>query len=362
MKKNILALILALAMALTLAACGGDKGNAGSNGGSNGGGNGGGSTDEYFEFNFSMHAAAESTFGTIFREFFDEIEEKTDGHVKINIYGSGTLAAAADVADMVKSGGVDMGWIFTGFYYGEYPLTDVLNLPMLGAENVEQGTNVLWDVFEEYPQVYDEWSDFKPLMIYPNPVNYFFSTKPITSMDDLHNISIRAVAGGTANMLTNVGANVITMPPNDIYDSISKNNIQAFVGEPTMVPDYSLGEVAPYRSTMGLYQAGFIVAMNRDAYNSLPAEYQAVIDEYATRAASVRYAQKMDEYVEQCNASYEAMGNTFVEMPESVEAEFAAEAEKIGQAWIETYTTDDFDAAEYYAFVKDAYAKYAPAE
>lgn len=352
-KLNLLALILALAMAITLTACssGGDTKDPDPD-------QSGGSTGENFEFNFSMHTAADSTYGNLLREVFDEINEKTDGHVKINIFGSGTLAAAADVADMVQSRGVDMGWIFTGFYYGEYPLTDVLNLPMLGAKNVEQGTNVLWDIFEQYPQAAEEWSNYKTLMIYPCPVDYFYSSIPLDSAEGLKNTSIRAVAGGTAEMLTNIGANVITMPPNDIYDAISKNNIQAFIGEPTMVPDYSLGEVSPYRTNMGLYQAVFVVAMNLDAYNSLPAEYQAVIDEYATREASVAYAKKLDDYVEQCENDYLSAGNTYVEVTEETVAAFEAEAERCAEAWIKQYSTDSFDAAEYLEFVKSAYAKH----
>ena len=351
MKKTV-SLLLSLAVILSLAACG--------NSGTGGSGTGGSADpDKVYELTFSMHTAADSTIGQMFTKVFDEIYEKTNGHLKITIYGSGTLAAAADVADMVKGGGADMGWLFTAFYYGQYPLSDVISVPLQGAETCEQGTQVLWDLYENYPEMAAEWSDFKPLLMYANPVSYIYSSKQIQSVADLSGMSIRSSSGGVAECLTAWGGNVITMAPNDIYDGISKNNIQGYTAEPTMILDYSLTEVTPYCLELPLYQAPFVVVMNKDKYNSLPAEYQAVLDEYATREASLEMAREFDQYVNQCAGQFTDGGSQVTSLSDAAYAEFKAVADDYANRWAQEHGFDSFDAAAYYQFCADAYEKYA---
>lgn len=314
-----------------------------------------------YELSFSMHVPAESTYGTTFQKMFDEIYEKTDGHVKITIFGSGTLASASDVADMVKDGGCDMGWVFTNFYYGQYPLSDVIAIPLQGAQTSTQGTQVLWDLYENYEEMAAEWDDYKTLQIFANPVNHLYSTIPISSVADLNGFSLRSTTGGIADCLKSWNANVITMAPNDIYDSIAKNNIQGYTFEPTGIIDYSLSEVTPYKIEMGLFHAPFVVVVNKEVYNSLPAEYQAVLDEYATREASLAFAEVTDQYVAQCQQMFEDAGGQVLTISDSAYAEFKATATEYAESWIADRSKNGFDARAYYDFCSAAYQKYADA-
>lgn len=69
--------------------------------------------------------------------------------MKITIHPSGSLAAAADVAEMVEAGAVDIGWVFTSFYPGQFSLTDVTTAPMIGFGDAVVTTNVLWDLYDK---------------------------------------------------------------------------------------------------------------------------------------------------------------------------------------------------------------------
>ena len=100
--KRTSALILTAAMVFTLASCGVPKKQ--------------GTTEDHYRLTFSMHTPADTPIGNQFQAMFDDIEEKTNGHVEINLYGSGTLASSADVVDMVADGACDIGWVFTSFY------------------------------------------------------------------------------------------------------------------------------------------------------------------------------------------------------------------------------------------------------
>lgn len=354
MKKKLLSTLVAVGLLASLAACGTNNQNQPEKSNQPGQSDG-----KVYELSFSMHIAAESTYGLTFQKMFDEIYEKTDGHVKITIFGSSTLASASDVADMVKDGGCDMGLVFTNFYYGQYPLSDVIAIPLQGAQTCTQGTQVLWDIYENYEEMAAEWSDFKTFQIFANPVNHFYSTTPIASVADLNGYSLRSTTGGIADCLKAWGANVITMAPNDIYDSIAKNNIQGYTFEPTGIIDYSLTEVTPYKIEMGLFHAPFVVVMNKDVYNSLPDEYKAALDEFATREASVAFAQITDQYVEECQQTFEDGGGQVLSISDSAYAEFKEAADAYAEDWIADRSKNGFDARSYYNFCSEAYQKYA---
>lgn len=341
--RRISAVFLSLVLTLGLSACGGaDAGGA----------------EDYYRLSFSMHTAADTPIGRQFQAMFDDIEEKTDGHVSITLFGSGTLSAAADVAHMVSDGACDIGWLFTPFYYGQYPLTDVVTIPGQGVQSCAQGTQVLWNLYDEYEAMREEWSDYHVLLMFPNPVNYVYTNTEPQSLADLSGMSIRSPSGGVAECLRSLGCNVISMAPNDIYDGISKNNIQGYVLEPTGVSDYSLGEVTDAVVDLELYQAPFITIMNKDVYNALPPEYQAVLDEWTGVDASLKFAQMWDQVAQENMDALLESGCKKVAFSAEDHARFQTIADQYVDTWVAQYSTDSFDAGAYYAFCKTAYGNY----
>jgi hypothetical protein len=57
------------------------------------------------------------------------------------------------------TGAVDVAWVFTSFFPNQFPLTDVVTLPMLGIKDVPQATNVLWDLYDWSADMQKELSD-----------------------------------------------------------------------------------------------------------------------------------------------------------------------------------------------------------
>ena len=314
--------------------------------------------DTVYEFTMSMHDSAESFNGQMVQAVLDEIYEKTDGHVKITLYASATLASSYDVGDFVLDGGCDLGWIFTTFYSGQYPLTDVITNPLIGTESSVQSTNVSWDLYETYSEMADEWSQYKVLQLYSNPVNYIFSTIPISSMDDLSGVSTRVTSGPIADCIAGWGGNGISLSTTELYDSFSKNNIQAAVLDPTVIVNFSLTELITYMTDLPIYNGTFAIVMNWDSYNSLPEEYQAVLDEYSTREASLALAEQVDASADETIDELVEGGMELVEVSDEAYDEFKAVADDVAADWIEENTSDDFDAQAYYDFAMEAFESY----
>jgi len=311
-----------------------------------------------FSFTMSAHDPATSEIMQYKQRWIDSIYEATGGNVEITLYGSGTIAASGDVVDVVKAGGADLGWVMTGFYPGQYQMTEVLGLPMQGFSDNRASTETLWDLYDEFPAVSAEWSDFKLLMLYANPGNTFgTSTKPVSKVADLAGMNMRCPAGPITSVMTAWGGNPIGMPPGDIYQALERNNIDGWVWENAGALSFGVPEVTNYYTNMEMYHMVFGLVMNQAAWDTLPAEYQAIIEGLSGRDASVGAAQCFFDAVIKANAIIADMGGEFVDVTADDIAGFKVEADKFAATWADGVTTD-IDAHAYLARASELVAKY----
>ena len=316
--------------------------------------------DKVYELTLSMHDPKTTANAIYIQSWIDAIDEATGGHVKITLFDNATLSAATDIGDNVKAGAVDIGWLYTSYYAGQFPLSDVINLPMQGFGDPVISTNVLWDLMDKYEEVANEWGDFKLLMLYGNPGMIFASAdKPITCKADLAGLSIRCPSGGITDVLTAWGASPISMPPPDLYEAIEKKNIDGYIFEPAGICNFSLQEITKYYTDYPMYDGPFALIMNLEQWNNLPEEYQEIIEGLSGKEASLGAAQAFaDDVVAKREVITEA-GGEFIEMTDEAIAELQVDADAYAETWIEKMSADGFDAAAYLADAKEIAASYA---
>ena len=341
MKKGItiaVTLLLALALCVGLYGCGGAKQS---------------DKDKVYEFTLSMHDPKTTANAVYIQSWIDKVAEVTGNHVKITLYDNATLSAATDIGDNVKSGAVDIGWLYTSYYAGQFPLSDVINVPMQGFGDPIVSTEVLWALHDKYSQVEGEWGDFKLLMLYGNPGMILCSAeKPIQGIDDLKGMTIRCPAGAVTDLLSAWGASPITMPPPDLYEAIEKKNINGYIFEPAGICNFSLQEITHYYTDYPLYDGPFALIMNKAQWDSLPKEYQDAIDGISGKDASLGAAKAFADDVVAKREVIKAAGGEFVELPADSVAEMQVTADQIAQSWVENNSKDGFDAGAYLADAK----------
>ena len=345
MKKRIfllLTLLLLLSLSLGLMGCG-----------SSGGTVQGGDTDKVYTFTLSMHDPKTTANAIYIQSWIDAVDKATNGHVKITLYDNATLSAATDIGDNVKSAAVDIGWLYTSYYAGQFPLSDVINMPMQGFGDPVVSTEVLWALAEKYPQVEKEWGDFKLLMLYGNPGMILCSgEKPIQGISDLKGMTIRCPSGAITDVLNEWGASPVTMAPPDLYEALEKKNINGYIFEPAGICNFSLQEITSYYTDYPLYDGPFALIMNKAQWDSLPKEYQDIIDGLSGKTASLGAANAFAADVAAKREVIKAAGGQFVELPEASIAEMQAAADAYAETWASKMSKDGFDAAAYLADAK----------
>lgn len=154
------------------------------------------------------------------------VAEATKGRVKIEVYPSQTLVKGPDILRAVRSGVVDLGWCFHGYWPDLMPLSDVITLPGLPMATAEKGSEVLWRLYERFPPIRREFADAPPLLMWTsNPYFLLTSKKQIKTLEDLKGLKIRVTGGPPTEQIKALGAVPTPVPMPDVYQALDKGVI-----------------------------------------------------------------------------------------------------------------------------------------
>ncbi len=249
---------------------------------------------------------------------------------------------------MVETGGVDIGWLFTPFYPAQFPLTEVASIPMVGFDNGSLATNVLWDLYDKYPELQNEWGRYKLLNMYGIPASIFGTIKkPILTPDDVKGRTLRCPAGLVTDLMAAMGGSPVMMAPGDIYEALGKGNISGYIFEPAGIHNFKLEEVTDYYTELPIYIGVFGLVMNWDKWNALPAKYQAAIESISYREGSLAASADMQAAADTNYQIFIDAGAEWVTPTDEAKAAFAEVAKGVGAKWSATVKLSGFDAAAY---------------
>src|SRR5690606_25998166 len=108
-----------------------------------------------------------------------------------------------------------------------------------------------------------------------------------------------------------------------------------------------------------LYTTLFVYAMNRQAYDALPADLKAVIDANSGRETSAWIGRVMDAGDAPGLAKAQAQGNTIITLDEAETARWKAAAQPVIDGWIAEMKAKGIDGAALFADAQALVAKYA---
>ncbi len=207
-----------------------------------------------------------------------KIEEATGGRVKIQAFHGQTLAKGKDLWNATKSGITDIGWIFHGYFPGLTPLTDVISLPALPFQSAEKGSEVLWKLYKQTPEIQKEFKDVKVLLFFTSePYNLITRDKPVKSIQDLEGLKIRMTGGPPTDMIEALGAVPLLIPMTDIYISLQKGVIDGMGAPWEAIHTYRFYEVVNHYTEVPFPAVYFSIVMNIDSWNRLPEDIQEAI-------------------------------------------------------------------------------------
>jgi TRAP-type C4-dicarboxylate transport system substrate-binding protein len=207
----------------------------------------------------------------------EEVEKRTDGRVKINIFPGGTLTKADQCYEGVVSGISDLGMSVFAYNRGRFPVMEAADLP-LGYPDGVVATRTVNDFYRSVQP--EELEDVKVLYLHAHGPGLLHTKKPVRSLEDLNRMKIRST-GLSAKIVKALGGVPVAMPQGDTYESLQKGVVEGTFGPIEVLKGWRQAEVIDY--TTDFRDAGYttcmFVVMNLNTWNELPQDVQRIIME-----------------------------------------------------------------------------------
>lgn len=274
MKKKILFIFLAFTLMAfpLLTACEADE-----NGDVNGNGDANGEVTYPIELKIANYFAPTAKHSLILEEFGNELEERTDGRVQVDYFAGGSLLTAPAMFDGVVDRIADIGFSHVYYTPGRMPVTEAAGLPLAYPSAWVSG-QVLNDFVEEFKPA--EWDDVVVLFMNTStPSAISTADTPIHTLEDLEGLVIRA-PGLSGEVIAALGATPAPTPMMEVYDAISKGEIDGEQSNFETLLSFNFAEVVKYSTSIWQlsFPYPFYCVMNADSYNNLPDDIKAIFD------------------------------------------------------------------------------------
>jgi len=234
-------------------------------------------TQEVIELTFANFMPPVTVASKAWEEFCKALESRTDGRVKVTYIPGGALLDGPRMADGITTGIADMGWMMVAYTPGRYPVTSIIEMPLKSPSGwvVTHAAN---DFFKKY--TVKEWDEVHPLVFFSTGPSVIYSNKPVRKMEDMKGLILRAV-GSAGAMCSLLGGTPDSLPATEVYDAVLKGVINGALMPYEAAPGWRYYEVCDY--VTDCWQAGsqapFEVVMNKNTWNKLPPDIQAVVTE-----------------------------------------------------------------------------------
>ena len=272
--KKAIALILALVLCLALlAGCGGTKDTGKTD-----------AKDDGKTYNLIVvnHDASTSMCEEYIETLCEQISAATNGRLTFSYNPGGSLLGATETIDGVKDGSADLCWSATSFFGGRFPVSEFINLTGNGITSARMGTDVYQAMYEQIPECANELKDWKVLALHACSYGPISLVKnKIEKPEDFKGKQIRTAGTVAAKYIEALGATPMTVPTSDVYESVSKGVIDGFTNDWHNIDCFKLYEPIDYCLDLPVSYTSCFMLMSQTAYDKLPDDIKAVIDEYA---------------------------------------------------------------------------------
>jgi TRAP-type C4-dicarboxylate transport system substrate-binding protein len=283
-------------------------------------------------------------------EWAKEVEKRTNGAVKINMFPGATLTPADQCYDGVVKGISDIGMSVLSYTKGRFPLTEVIDLP-LGYTSGLQATKLCNAYYNKFKP--KEFDDVKIMYLHGHGPGILHTKKPVRTMDDLKGMKIRCT-GTNAKLVSALGGTPVAMPQTETYDALQKGVVDGVVSPIETLKGWKFGEVIK-STTQNLgssYSLAFFVAMNKKKWDSLPKDVQATIEKINEEWIE-KTGKAWDEFDKEGAAFTLSKGNEIIPLSKEEDEKWAKKVQPVFVEYVEAMKAKNLPGEEALKFCQE---------
>lgn len=335
-KRRVLGLTTVLTVALALGACGSGNGD-----GDPGGGEANGA--DPITLRYAFFAPPTSFPGVQMEEWANQLNERTDGQVTVELFPGGTLLAAGDIYDGVTEGVVDVGLDSPAYDAGRFPFSSVMAVPV-GIDNAEVASRTFYDLLTEYEPA--EFEGYQIITAFTSEPAYIQTVNPVRSRDDIAGMSLRS-PGALVPILQGLGANGIGMSMAEVAEALNTGVIEGYMTSREVLQDFGLAETVKYVTDYPYGVTAFVAVMDQERFDALPEDVRDTIlelgEEMMLFAAQYHDQENVQPALEWAESEH---GLEIVGLEDGEQEAWDQVAEDYAIDWTQSHVDADFDADE----------------
>lgn len=236
-------------------------------------------TDEVYTIRVGISEAMDNPLGQTAQNIADEVNEKSNGRIQMQIFPSSQLGGPGEMLEAVGFGNLEMTICTPTDLVSFVPQYGVLTFPYLFADK-ETAYEVLDGEIGQELSGYAEKVGFKVLG-YPE-IGFRQITnnvRPITKLEDFSGIKIRT-RGVNAHLETfkAFGANPVSVDFSELYSALQQKVVDGQENSTTNIYYNNFFEVQKYLSVTNTFYEAWAITMNNDNYNALPDDLKEILE------------------------------------------------------------------------------------
>jgi len=218
-------------------------------------------------------------------QFAKQVEARTNGEVKIEIYPNNALGSPPEVLEQVIMGVVDMSLSGQDQLAKHVPLFDTVSIPF-SLQNSEHADRVLDGPFKDWASPELDKVD----LVYLSSWDWGFrqltnSVRPILSPADMKGLKIRTPPAMTYQAaMQALGANVQTISFSELVMAMRQGVVDGQENPIGVIFNLKLYESQKYISIINYLYSSMVHVISKDAWNRLTADQQKIVQEESDSA------------------------------------------------------------------------------
>ena len=206
---------------------------------------------------------------------FDRVKERTDGLLDVRVVPNGTIPIVGqDWARAVSAGDLEMTELGGSYHTGDYPILGLIDVPYLYTTELEKYQ--VWEAVRPIIQREFDKENVVILSYFPRFIQGFCTDEAVDVMD-LNGKKIRSYASHIGMIIDAMGGTPVPVAWPEIYTALERGVADGLLTGADAILANKLYEVVPYAYDIGLLHGIWLVSVNKELWETLPADIQGIV-------------------------------------------------------------------------------------
>lgn len=247
-------------------------------------------------------------------QFAAEVEEATNGEVKVEVYPDGTLGDDKELLEGLKIGTADIWMGGAGVISGVSDTAKIFTVPFMFEDQEHFDKVYNGEVGQEISDKILEESQYKVLSYWPRGARWLTTKEEVKTPADLEGMKIRVPDSPVfVKSFETLGASPTPMEFGEVFTSLQQGVIDGQENPLSLIANAKLNEVVDYLGKTEHVREPISVVISGTAFDKLSAEHQEALINAANGNAKTFAAEEVQKGDEQYLKQLTDAGMTLVE-------------------------------------------------